>query len=42
MKRLLNELQIHITYHDDIPREASGKFKTFKSELGSLEDSMTR
>jgi len=39
-KRLVHEFQIHITYHDEIPREPSGKYMTFKSELGSLEDSM--
>jgi phenylacetate-CoA ligase len=38
--RLVNELQINITYHDEIAREPGGKFMTFKSELGSLEDSM--
>ena len=38
--RLVHEFQIHITYHDEIPREPSGKYMTFKSELGSLEDSM--
>ena len=39
-ERLVHKFQIHITYHDEIPREPSGKYMIFKSELGSLEDSM--
>jgi phenylacetate-CoA ligase len=39
-ERLVHEFQINITYHDQIAREPGGKFMTFKSELGSLEDSM--
>jgi phenylacetate-CoA ligase len=39
-KQLVHKFQIHITYHGEIPREPSGKYMIFKSELGSLEDSM--
>jgi phenylacetate-CoA ligase len=40
LEQLVHKFQIHISYHDEIPREPSGKYMLFKSELGSLEDGL--
>jgi phenylacetate-CoA ligase len=39
-EKLLHDFNVEIIYMDNIPREPSGKYREFKSTLGSLEDSM--